>query len=66
MSAFTSAEITYLESQRLGRLATIGPGGQAHVVPVGFRYSADEDTIDMALLNERSTAMSSTIREWRS
>ena len=39
MSSFTPDEIAYLQSQRLGRLATVGPDGQPHVVPVGFRYN---------------------------
>lgn len=47
MSAFTPAEINYLQSQRLGRIATVGPDGQPHVVPVGFRYNAELDTIDI-------------------
>jgi len=48
MSTFTSAEIAYLESQRLARIATAASNGQPHVVPVSFRYNADEDTIDVA------------------
>src|SRR5437763_1907250 len=47
MSAFNDAEIAYLEGQRLGRIATVGPDSQPHVVPVAFRYNADEDTIDI-------------------
>lgn len=47
VSSFTPAEIAYLQSQRLGRLATVGPDGQPHVVPVGFRYNPDLDTIDI-------------------
>src|SRR5690242_9445915 len=47
MSVFTSAEIAYLRSQRLGRLATAGAGAQPHVVPVSFRYNPDHDTIDV-------------------
>ncbi len=46
-SAFTSEEVAYLQSQRLGRMATIGPNGQPHVVPVSFRYNPDTDTIDV-------------------
>ena len=46
-SAFTSEEIAYLQNQRLGRIATIGPNGQPHVVPVSFRYNPDTDTIDI-------------------
>ena len=47
MSVSTSAEIAYLRSQRLGRLATAGAGAQPHVVPVSFRYNPDHDTIDV-------------------
>jgi pyridoxamine 5'-phosphate oxidase family protein len=47
MSHFTDAEIAYLQSQRLGRLATVGPDGHPHVVPVGFRYNPELDTIDI-------------------
>jgi pyridoxamine 5'-phosphate oxidase family protein len=47
MSSFTSAEVDYLQSQRLGRLATVGPNDQPHVVPVSFRYNPDQDTIDI-------------------
>ena len=47
MSHFTAEEIAYLLSQRLGRLATVGPDGQPHVVPVGFRYNPELDTIDI-------------------
>jgi pyridoxamine 5'-phosphate oxidase family protein len=47
MSNFTAAEIAYLQSQRLGRLATADPDGQPHVVPVGFRYNPELDTIDI-------------------
>lgn len=47
MSRFTAQEIEYLRSQRLGRLATLSASGEPHVVPVGFRYNADLDTIDI-------------------
>lgn len=47
MSAFTPAEIAYLQSQRLGRLATINAAGELHVVPVGFHYNPEYDTIDV-------------------
>jgi PPOX class F420-dependent enzyme/OxyR family protein len=48
MSAFTPAEINYLQSQPLGRLATVGPDGRPHVVPVGFRYNPELDTVDIS------------------
>jgi pyridoxamine 5'-phosphate oxidase family protein len=47
MSVFSNQELEYLRAQRLGRIATVGPNGQPHVVPVGFRYNLDEDTIDV-------------------
>lgn len=47
MSAFTDAEIAYLRGQRLGRMATVGRDGAPHVVPVGFRYNPQADTIDI-------------------
>lgn len=45
MSRFTADEISYLNDQRLGRLATVNAVGQPHVVPVGFRYDPATDTI---------------------
>ncbi|GAC1652982.1 MAG: hypothetical protein NVS4B12_24620 [Ktedonobacteraceae bacterium] len=47
MSNFTQTEIDYLQSQRLGRLATVNEAGEPHVVPVSFRYNAELDTIDI-------------------
>lgn len=48
MSVFSPAELHYLGTERLlGRLATIDPSGQPHVVPVGWRYNAELDTIDI-------------------
>lgn len=47
MSDFTRNEIEYLESGLLGRLATIGRDGTPHVAPVGFRYNAELDAIDV-------------------
>jgi pyridoxamine 5'-phosphate oxidase family protein len=36
MTTFTEAELAYLATQRLGRLATIGPDGYPQNNPVGF------------------------------
>jgi pyridoxamine 5'-phosphate oxidase family protein len=47
MSHFTPEEIAYLESQRLGRLATTNGKGDLHVVPVSFRYNPETETIDI-------------------
>jgi pyridoxamine 5'-phosphate oxidase family protein len=46
MSVFSDAEIAYLQSQRLGRIATAA-NGQPHVVPLAFRYNPETDTIDV-------------------
>ncbi|TMC73232.1 MAG: PPOX class F420-dependent oxidoreductase [Chloroflexi bacterium] len=40
MMLFTPAELEFLRSQRLGRLATVGPSGWPHVVPV--MYALDD------------------------
>jgi pyridoxamine 5'-phosphate oxidase family protein len=42
---FTAKEIEYLNSQPLGRLATVGPGGRPHIVPVGVFYDPETRTI---------------------
>lgn len=47
MSSFTEKEIEYLRDQRLGRLATVDARGRPHVVPVGFRYNAEREAIDI-------------------
>jgi pyridoxamine 5'-phosphate oxidase family protein len=47
MSVFTDKELAYLAGQRLGRIATVGPDGQPHVVPTTFRYNAEHDAIDV-------------------
>jgi pyridoxamine 5'-phosphate oxidase family protein len=47
MSVFTPQEIEYLTSQRLGRLATVSPEGKPQNAPVGFRYNAELDVIDI-------------------
>src|SRR5690349_2380508 len=47
MSAFTEKEIAYLTGQRLGRLATANAQGELHIVPVGFTYNAELETIDI-------------------
>jgi Pyridoxamine 5'-phosphate oxidase len=42
MSAFTDAEIEFVTSQRLGRLATVGADGMPHVMPVAVFYDRPE------------------------
>jgi pyridoxamine 5'-phosphate oxidase family protein len=47
MSDFTATEIRYLQSHTMGRLATVGPDGQPHLIPVTFHFNAEEDAIDI-------------------
>lgn len=47
MSKFSDAELAYLAKGKLGRLATIDPDGIPHVVPLGWSYNAQLDTIDI-------------------
>ncbi len=47
MSRFTPQEITYLQSQRLARVATVNSKGELHVVPTAYRYNPEEDSIDI-------------------
>jgi pyridoxamine 5'-phosphate oxidase family protein len=47
MGILTEKEIAYLQSQRLGRLATTNSWGELHVVPVRFAYNAELETIDI-------------------
>src|SRR5260370_40910839 len=55
MSVFADSELDYLASQRLGRIATVGPDGQPHVVPTSFRYNPEHDAIDVGGLRMSQT-----------
>jgi len=59
MSVFTKNELDYLQGQRLGRLATRDLYGNPRVVPVGFRYNIETDTIDIGGHNVSQT------KKWR-
>jgi pyridoxamine 5'-phosphate oxidase family protein len=48
MSVFSDEELTYLAKGKLGRLATIDAAGMPHVVPLGWHYNPDLDTIDIS------------------
>ncbi|RDI53012.1 PPOX class F420-dependent oxidoreductase [Nocardia mexicana] len=51
IATLSPAQIEYLRSQRLGRLATIRPDGSPQNNPVGFRYNEALGTIDIAGYN---------------
>lgn len=55
MDIFTGAELAYLASQRLGRLATVAPDGAPQNNPVGFSYNPDLGTVDILGLNMAAT-----------
>ena len=52
---FIEKEMEYLAGQRLGRIPTMGPDGQPHVVPTSFRYNAEHDAIDVGGLRMSQT-----------
>jgi pyridoxamine 5'-phosphate oxidase family protein len=45
--SFTQAELDYLATQRLGRLATVAPDGTLQASPVGFYYRPELGVIDI-------------------
>ena len=47
MSKFTEAELEYLKTQYIGRLATVNARGEPQNSPVGFRYTAEFDAIEI-------------------
>jgi pyridoxamine 5'-phosphate oxidase family protein len=47
MTELTDPQISYLASQRLGRLATAGADHKPHVVPTSFRYNRELGTVDV-------------------
>jgi pyridoxamine 5'-phosphate oxidase family protein len=58
MSEFTENELEYMTErrpERLARIATVGKDGTPHVVPVGWRYNAREDTIDVTGMSFANT-----------
>ena len=56
MSAFTESQLAYLKGERrLARIATVGPDGTPHVVPVGWTYNPKTDTIDVGGRNFAAT-----------
>jgi pyridoxamine 5'-phosphate oxidase family protein len=55
MTELTAPQITYLASQRLGRIATTGADRKPHVVPTSFRYNADLEAIDVGGMHVATT-----------
>ena len=55
MSTFTEKELEYLSERRLARLATVGADGTPHVVPVGWSYNPELETIDIGGIDAERT-----------
>jgi pyridoxamine 5'-phosphate oxidase family protein len=47
VSVFTDKELARLREARLARIATVGPDGQPHVVPLTFTVNEAEDAVDV-------------------
>jgi pyridoxamine 5'-phosphate oxidase family protein len=65
MSAFTERELDYLSERRpdrLGRIATVGKDGTPHVVPVGWRFNAELDSVDVGGMNLARTKKFKDVR----
>jgi pyridoxamine 5'-phosphate oxidase family protein len=52
---FTEAEVDYLNSQPLARLATVTPAGQPQVRPTSYHVNAATGTIDVGGFRMRET-----------
>jgi pyridoxamine 5'-phosphate oxidase family protein len=55
MADLTRAQIDYLGTQRLGRIATAGTDHRPHVVPTSFRYNPELGTIDVGGMHVSTT-----------
>lgn len=58
----TPSELKFLATQRLGRLATVAPGGQVQNNPVGFFVDEDAGTIDIGGLDMAATKKFRNVR----
>lgn len=50
-AVFTEAEVEYLNSQPLGRIATVGRDGKPHVTPVGVFYEREAEALVIGGIN---------------
>lgn len=65
MTTFTSAEIEFVNSQRLGRLATVGPDGMPHVIPVAVFYDPEAEALAVGANVEFGEAVMSSSKKFR-
>ena len=65
MPTFTSVEIEFLNSQRLGRLATVGADGMPHVVPVAVFYDPAAEALVIGADAEFGESVMATSKKFR-
>jgi pyridoxamine 5'-phosphate oxidase family protein len=65
MGAFTDAEIEFLNSQRLGRLATVGPDDMPHVTPVAVFYDPAAEALVIGANAQFGDAVMTTSKKFR-
>jgi len=65
MSAFTDDEIEFVNSQRLGRIATVGADGMPHVVPVAVFYDPDAEALVIGANAEFGAAVMTSSKKFR-
>lgn len=65
MSLFTDAEIEFLNSQRLGRLATVAADGMPHVVPVAVFYDPEAEALVIGANAEFGEAVMASSKKFR-
>lgn len=56
MSTFTDAEIQYMHGQPLGRIATVGPHGRPHVMPVAVFYDPETESIVIGIRGDMAAS----------
>ena len=61
-TVLTDREITFLASQRLGRIATVDPRGRPRLVATGFAVNAERGTIELGGFNLAITRRVEDIR----
>lgn len=67
MSVFTELELAFLQDgPGLARIATVDAAGDPHVVPTGWVYNGDQDTIDIGgMALERTQKYRNVVRSGR-
>jgi pyridoxamine 5'-phosphate oxidase family protein len=65
MSAFTDAEIEFVNTHRLGRLATVGADDMPHVVPVAVFYDPEAGALVIGANAEFGEAVMTSSKKFR-